>query len=78
MALEPIPLLPPCSSEEQRALLEQEMDWQRSQSGPCDREELNTYVFAGGGNSELLERYLQLARQRADLKGGAIPQITIL
>ncbi len=66
------PLLPPYSSEEQRALLEQEVDWQRSESGPWDRNELNAYVRAGGGSSQLIDRHLQVARRRANLKRRAI------
>jgi SAM-dependent methyltransferase len=66
------PLLPPYSSEEQKTLLEQEVDWRRSRSGPWDRDELNSYVSAGGGSSPLVERYLRLARRRANLKRNTI------
>jgi ubiquinone/menaquinone biosynthesis C-methylase UbiE len=58
-------LFPPYASPVQRALLDQEVQFKRSQTGPWDREELSRRVLATGANKrffeiafdELLEKY---------------------
>jgi SAM-dependent methyltransferase len=66
------PILPPYSSEEQRTMLEEELNWERSKSGPWDPEELNLYVSAGGGTSEMVKDYLRGARSEAKARRDAV------
>jgi ubiquinone/menaquinone biosynthesis C-methylase UbiE len=66
------PLLPPYSTDEQKALLAQEKEWEQSRSGPWDHDELKKYVYAGGGSQLMIDNYLRLAKERANLKQVAI------
>jgi ubiquinone/menaquinone biosynthesis C-methylase UbiE len=66
------PILPPYSSQEQKTILEQDLNWERSKSGPWDPEELNLYVCAGGGTTEMVKDYLRGARSETKAKRDAV------
>lgn len=51
-----IPALPPYDVPEQRTVLEQEREWQKSSTGPWNREELRARVLSGGGSAEFFEQ----------------------
>jgi len=66
------PILPPYSTEEQKTILQGELEWERTKSGPWDRKELNAYVSAGGGTPQMVKEYLRRARLQAKAKRKAV------
>jgi len=47
---------PPYNTPEQKALLQQERQWQESATGPWDRADVRELVLSGGGTQEFFER----------------------
>lgn len=52
----PAALFPPYDSPAQKALVEQERQWQQSATGPWDQDELRRLVLRGGGSETFFER----------------------
>lgn len=68
------PLYPPYADAEQSATLEPTHDWERSETGPWDYDQVRRYFLAGRGSVAMLEAQFSAMREEAQRQREAISE----